>query len=127
MKTVFSLLFIFIGQTTNAQYFVKSYDFPPFTTRTEIGRSIESDLTGGWSISGYSNSTPNAGAFDWMFLRLNSSGLVKCSALLGFSGADTSYSHVQLHTPAKDYVLAGSYFEVSSGKNKASRSHFACL
>ena len=51
-----SIFFFFVGQIANAQYFVKSYDFPPFTTRTEVGRSIEIDFTGGWSIAGYSNS-----------------------------------------------------------------------
>ncbi|OGU82731.1 MAG: hypothetical protein A2W11_03265 [Ignavibacteria bacterium RBG_16_35_7] len=117
-----SLLFHFTGQNTHAQYFVKSYDFPPFTTRTEQGRSIERDYISGWSITGNSNSTPNAGANDWMFLRLDNSGLLKCSALLGFSGNDTSYTHVQLNTTNKEYVLAGSYFDVNSGKNKASFS-----
>jgi len=53
MKTVLiSLFFILIGQTSKAQYFVKSYDFPPLTTRTELGRSIERDFTNGWSITG---------------------------------------------------------------------------
>jgi hypothetical protein len=57
-----------------------------------------------------------------MFLRLDNSGLIKCAALLGFSDDDTCYSHVQLENGRKDYVLAGSYFNVASGKNKASFS-----
>ncbi|MBC8486441.1 MAG: hypothetical protein H8D45_10425, partial [Bacteroidetes bacterium] len=122
-KTVLILtLFFVIRQTVNAQNFVKSYDFPPTTTRTEIGRSIENDITGGWSIAGYSNSTPNAGGNDWMFLRLDNSGFVKCAALLGFSNNDTCYSHIQLGSTINDYVLTGSYYDVNAGKNKASFS-----
>ena len=123
IKTVLiSLLLFFIGQTANAQYYVRSYDFPPFTTRTEVGRSIEHDLTSGWSIAGYSNSMPNAGGFDWMLFRLDNSGLVKGTVLLGFNGNDTCYSHIQLGTARRDYVLAGSYYDFVSGKSKASFS-----
>lgn len=122
LKTVLILLLFFIGQTAKAQYFVKSYDFPPFTTRTDISRSIEHDITSGWSNAGYSNSTPNAGGFDWMLFRLDNSGFVKGTAFLGFNGNDTCYSHIQLGTARRDYVLAGSYYDVVSGKNKASFS-----
>lgn len=119
--SILSLLFFFM-QTAKAQYYLRSYDFPPFTTRTDVGRSIENDITNSWSITGYSNSIPNAGGVDWMFLRLDNSGLVKCTTLLGLNGNDTCYSHVQLGTARRDYILTGSYYDVVSGKSKASFS-----
>ena len=121
LKIILLALSFFV-QDADAQYFIKSYDLPPVMTKTEIGKSIQREfsLADDWSIAGFSNSTPNAGSYDWMFLRLDASGLVKCSSLLGFGLEDSAYTHAQLNTPAKDYVLGGFYTDPVSGKHKAS-------
>jgi Secretion system C-terminal sorting domain len=109
---------------SNAQYFLKSYDLPPFTTRTELGYSIERNfdgtVAGRWSISGVSNSTPNAGSYDWMYLKLTNSGAVTCATLLGFSLADSCFSHIQQNTSRRN-VLAG-FYRAPNGREKASFS-----
>jgi hypothetical protein len=116
---------IITGQTVFAQYFFKSYDFPPYTTRTETGYSIERNfdgtVAGRWSVAGVSNSTPNAGSFDWMFLRLSNTGAVSCATLLGFSLADSCFSHVQLSSLPRRNVLAG-FYRAPNGREKASFS-----
>lgn len=93
----------------SAQFFVKSYDFPLLSGKTDIGKSIQLDISPleSWSIAGFSNSTMASGGYDWMFLRLDKNGFVKCSALLGFPYNDSCFSHVQLET--QNYVLAGFY------------------
>jgi len=129
-KTIFNF-FVFLiglymlGNNAFAQYFFKSYDFPPFTTRTEVGYSIERNfdgtVAGRWSVAGVSNSTPNAGSFDWMFLRLTNSGAVSCATLLGFSLSDSCFSHVQLSGLPRRNVLAG-FYRAPNGREKASFS-----
>lgn len=109
---------------SQSSYFFKSYDFPPFSTRTEIGRSIEKTSAtqiSGWSVAGFSNSTPNAGGYDWMFLKLSPMGLLNCTALLGFPLDDSCFSHIQLNDVSKKFVLAG-FYRQSDGKEKASWS-----
>lgn len=85
----------------------------PVGTRTDYGYSIERNfdgtLTGRWSVAGVSNSTPNAGSFDWMFLKLTNTGSVVCSSLLGFSLADSCFSHIQFSNNQRRNVLAGFY------------------
>jgi hypothetical protein len=116
---------LFLTGTSYSQLFLKSYDFPPFGTRTEYGYSIERNfdgtLAGRWSIAGVSNSTPNAGSFDWMFLKLTNTGTVSCARLLGFTLADSCYSHIQFSAGDKRNVLAG-FYRAPNGREKASFS-----
>ncbi|MBZ0202245.1 MAG: T9SS type A sorting domain-containing protein [Ignavibacteria bacterium] len=120
-----AFLLIFSVYHSNAQYFIKSYDLPPFTTKTEYGYSIEKNfdgtVIGKWSIAGVSNSVPNAGSFDWMFLKLTNSGTVTCAALLGFSLADSCFSHIQQSSLPRRNVLAG-FYRAPNGREKASFS-----
>lgn len=115
----------FITGTSMSQYFLKSYDFAPVGTRTDYGYSIEKNfdgtLTGRWSVAGVSNSTPNAGSYDWMFLKLTNSGSVVCSSLLGFGLADSCFSHIQFSANQKRNVLAG-FYRAPNGREKASFS-----
>jgi len=126
-KMLFSILILaaIFTQSAFAQYFLKSYDFPPYMSRTDVGRSIEKTSTSatgsGWSIAGFSNSTPSAGDFDWMYLKLNSTGSVICSTLLGFPLGDSCFSHVKFNDASKRNVLAGFYRSLN-GKEKASWS-----
>jgi hypothetical protein len=120
-----AVLFLFIlGQCSFAQFFLKSYDFAPSPTKTEMGYSIEKNfdgtLVGKWTVAGVSNSTPNAGSFDWMFLKLTNTGAVSCATLLGFSLADSCFSHIQLLSTSRN-VLAG-FYRAPNGKEKASFS-----
>lgn len=119
------LLLIVSSYYTNAQYFIKSYDLPPFSTRTEYGYSIEKNFdgtaAGKWSIAGVSNSTPNAGSFDWVFLKLTNSGTVSCATLLGFTLADSCFSHIQQTILQRRNVLAG-FYRAPNGREKASFS-----
>ncbi|HEY3252001.1 MAG TPA: T9SS type A sorting domain-containing protein [Ignavibacteria bacterium] len=109
-----------IGQTYSQ--FFKSYDFAPFTTRTEIGYSLERTslaLSSGWSIAGVTNATPSAGDYDWLFIKLNSSGTVICKTTLGFSLGDSAFSHVQLTNGRT--VVAG-FYRAANLREKASWS-----
>lgn len=122
----FALIVIFILSFTkvlNSQTFVKSYDFPPVQTKTDIGRSIQLDLSTqeSWSIAGYTNSGVISGSYDWMFMRLDKNGFVKCTAISGLPYDDSCYSHVQLTTP--NYVLAG-FYSIQNLRPKASFSIF---
>lgn len=124
--SIFALLVIFmISHESSSQFFLKSYDLPPVTTRTEYGYSIERNfdgtIAGRWTIAGVSNSMPNAGDFDWMFLKLSNTGVVNCSVLLGFSLADSCFSHIQLDALPRRNVLAG-FYEAPNGREKASFS-----
>ena len=117
------LLGIFIQQSFS-QYFFKSYDFAPFSTRTEIGYSLEKTTTGpiiggGWSIAGVSNTTPSAGDYDWLFMKLNSTGAVTCKTLLGYPLGDSAFTHVQLSNGRT--VIAG-FYRAPNGYEKASWS-----
>lgn len=104
-KSLFIItLLLLAGQSAFAQYFLKSYDFSPFTAprSTDIGRSIEPvtafPMGGspfGWTIAGFSNSTPAAGGYNWMFLKLSSTGVVSCATLLGLPYDDSCFSHVK--------------------------------
>ncbi len=118
-----ALCLVLIGYQLNAQYFFKSYDLPPFGSRTEYGYSIERNfdgtVAGRWSIAGVSNSTPNAGSFDWMFLKLSNTGTVSCATLLGFSLADSCFSHIQLGAAPRRNVLAG-FYRAPNSREKAS-------
>lgn len=120
------LFLVAVSAEVNAQYFLKSYDLPPTTTRTEMGYSIERNfdgtLAGRWSIAGVSNSTPNAGSYDWMFLKLNNSGTVTCAALLGFTLADSCFSHLQLGAPSSFRNVLAGFYRVPNGRTKASFS-----
>ncbi len=123
---IFCAFFILINTFhLNAQYFLKSYDLPPFSTRTELGYSIEKNfdgtVAGKWSVAGVSNSTPNAGSFDWMYLKLTNSGAVSCATLLGFSLADSCFSHIQQSASQRRNVLAG-FYRAPNGREKASFS-----
>lgn len=116
---------VLLTGTSASQYFLKSYDYAPFGTRTDYGYSIERNfdgtLTGRWSVAGVSNSTPNAGSFDWMFLKLTNTGSVVCSSLLGFSLADSCFSHIQFSNNQRRNVLAG-FYRAPNGREKASFS-----
>lgn len=116
---------IFLTGTSYSQLFLKSYDLPPYGSRTEYGYSIERNfdgtVVGMWSVAGVSNSTPNAGSFDWMFLKLTNSGTVTCATLLGFTQADSCFSHIQLANNQKRNVLAG-FYRTPNGREKASYS-----
>jgi len=115
----------FMTGTSVSQYFLKSYDFAPFGTRTDYGYSIERNfdgtLTGRWSVAGVSNSTPGAGSYDWMFLKLTNTGSVVCSSRLGFGLADSCFSHLQFSANQRRNVLAG-FYRAPNGREKASFS-----
>jgi len=115
-----ALLIVFLTQESASQ-FLKTYDLAPFTTRTEIGYSLEKTMTlaSNWSIAGVSNSTPNAGSYDWLFMRLNSAGTVSCKLMLGFSLSDSAFTHVQLSNGRN--VVAG-FYRAANGYEKASWS-----
>jgi type IX secretion system substrate protein len=117
------MLGMFIQQSF-AQYFFKSYDFAPFTTKTENGYSLEKTIGtpivgSGWSIAGVSNTTPSAGDYDWLFIKTNSSGTVLCKTLLGYPLGDSAFSHVQLSSGRT--VVAG-FYRAMNGYEKASWS-----
>jgi hypothetical protein len=119
------MLGMFIQQSF-AQYFFKTYDFAPFTTRTENGYSLEKTIGtpivgSGWSIAGVSNTTPGAGDYDWLFIKTNSSGTVLCKTLLGYPLGDSAFSHVQLSNGRT--VIAG-FYRAMNGYEKASWSMF---
>jgi hypothetical protein len=130
-KTLFISVLLLWGQSVFGQYFLKSYDFPPFTAprSTDIGRSIEpvTPVTGGspfgWTIAGFSNSSALAGGYNWMFLKTSSAGTVSCATLLGFSFDDSCFSHTKFVSSSIN-VLAGFYTASSMGilKEKASWS-----
>ncbi len=126
MFNILAALAIFIvTESTQSQYFLKSYDFPPTGTRTEYGFSIERNfdgtVAGRWTVAGVSNSTPNAGSFDWMYLKLSNTGAVSCATLLGFSLADSCFSHIQQTILPRRNVLAG-FYRAPNGREKASWS-----
>ncbi|MCX7877400.1 MAG: T9SS type A sorting domain-containing protein [Ignavibacteria bacterium] len=114
--TFFTFTLVMNFETTG-QYFLKTYDLPPSPGGTEYGYSVETNYT----VAGVSNSSSGAGSYDWMFLRLNSSGAVICSRLLGFSGADSCFSHRILSVPSRNLVLAG-FYRAPNGYEKASFS-----
>ena len=113
------LLGIFFQQSFSQ--FFRSYDLAPVSTRTEIGYSLEKTMTlsSNWSIAGVSNSTPNAGSFDWLFMKLNSAGAVTCKTMLGFPLGDSAFTHVQLSNGRN--VVAG-FYRAANGYEKASWS-----
>ncbi|NOS83797.1 MAG: T9SS type A sorting domain-containing protein [Ignavibacteria bacterium] len=125
LKLTAFVFFLFITLQANSQYFVNTYDFPPYGSRTDYGYSIERNfdgtVAGRWSIAGVSNSTPNAGSFDWMYLKLSNTGTISCSVLLGFTQADSCFSHIQLSSGSRNNVLAG-FYRTPSGREKASFS-----
>jgi hypothetical protein len=126
MFNILAALAIFtVTESAVSQYFFKSYDFPPTGTRTEYGYSIErffdGTVTPKWSVTGVSNSTPNAGSFDWMYLKLSNTGAVSCATLLGFSLADSCFSHIQQTLLPRRNVLAG-FYRAANGREKASWS-----
>ncbi len=126
-KTLFFtlLLSMLFSQSSFAQYFLKSYDYPPFTTRTDVARSIEqvntTVVSSNWSVAGFSNSTPSGGDYDWMYLKLNSSGSVICTSLLGFPLGDSCFSHAQFRDASMRAVLSG-FYRAPNGYEKASWS-----
>jgi len=115
-----AILIVFLTQQSAAQFF-KTYDFAPIGTRTEIGYSLEKTATvvSSWSIAGVTNSTPSAGGYDWLFMRLNSAGTVSCKLMLGFSLSDSAFTHVQLSNGRN--VVAG-FYRAPNGYEKASWS-----
>lgn len=124
LKITAFVFFLLITLQANSQYFVNTYDFPPYSSKTDYGYSIERNfdgtVAGKWSIAGVSNSTPNAGSYDWMFLKLDNSGSISCSVLLGFSQSDSCFSHIQL-SGNRNNVLAG-FYNNPAGRQKASFS-----
>jgi hypothetical protein len=123
-KAVKPVLIVFllalISSLSTAQVLVKSYDYPPIGTRNETGGSIENNLTRNqWTIAGISDGQPGAGLTDWLFLRLDNTGIVLNSTLLGMPLNDTCYSHVQVTQTPVTYMLAGFMKSVTSNLNKA--------
>ena len=125
LKLTAIVFFLFITLQANSQYFVNTYDFPPYGSKTDYGYSIERNFdgtaAGRWSIAGVSNSTPNAGSFDWMFMKLSNTGTIGCTVLLGFTQADSCFSHIQLSSGSRNNVLAG-FYKNPAGRQKASFS-----
>ena len=125
LKITALVFFLIITFQANSQYFLNSYDFPPFGSRTDYGYSIERNFdgtaAGRWSIAGVSNSTPNAGSFDWLFMKLTNTGSTGCSVMLGFSQADSCFSHIQLSSGSMNNILAG-FYKNPAGRQKASFS-----
>ena len=123
-KAVKPVLIVFllalISSLSTAQVLVKSYDYPPIGTRNETGGSIENNLTRNqWTIAGISDGQPGAGLTDWLFLRLDNTGIVLNSTLLGMPLNDTCYSHVQVTQTPVTYMLAGFMKSITSNLNKA--------
>lgn len=124
LSGVIMLFSVFFIKEADAQYFLKSYDYPTLGTRTEYGYSIESNFYGAmairWTVAGVTNTTPNAGSFDWLYLKLANDGSIICNTTLGFSGADSCFSHIQQSTSRRN-VLTG-FYRATNGREKASFS-----
>ncbi|RPI17112.1 MAG: hypothetical protein EHM58_10365, partial [Ignavibacteriae bacterium] len=120
---IIAVLFMLASQSAFTQYYFKSYDFSPFGTRNDIGRSIEKRTpSNGWSIAGYTNTT--TGGYDWTYTKLNAAGIPVCTATLGFSLADSCFSHIEINSnnpPFRRAVLSG-FYRNTSGIEKASWS-----
>jgi hypothetical protein len=117
---LFVFLLAFVNNFSFSQVLVKSYDYPPFGSRNETGASIEYNLIlNQWSIAGFSDGLPGAGMTDWSFLRIDNSGNLLNSTLLGIPLNDTCYSHVQITQTPATYMLAGFMKNVTNNLNKA--------
>src|SRR5688572_16336391 len=102
--TVLAIILTF-SQALYSQ-FLKTYNLTPGST--ECGRSLEMSLSNTFTVSGYSNASPNAGNYDWMFQKFDFSGTVMGNVLLGFPLADSCFSHTKLGSTANN-ILAGFY------------------
>jgi hypothetical protein len=103
-----------------AQVFLKSYDYPPVNSRTDIGRSIETKhINGaGWSVAGFSNASPNAGGYDWFYQRLSFSGAVECTKFLGTPLDDSCFSHARVNV----LDILGGFYRAPNSREKATIS-----
>ncbi len=113
-------IFFFITCSTYTQ-FLKTYSFSAGSI--ECGRSIELSVLNTYTVSGYSNSVPNAGNYDWLFQKMDGSGNNLCNLALGYAFADSCFSHTKVGTTYGN-VLAGFYTLPSglSGRETASWS-----
>lgn len=117
------LLLIFTGilihGSSQAQF--TTYDFFPFNTSIEIGRSIENRMPTGYSIGGSTNTPTGSGLSDWMYKQVSSAGVLQCMTMLGFSKADSFFSHTKIVSPVPGVeVLAGYYMDTNRLRPKAS-------
>lgn len=112
---------LFSAKTANSQYFLKSYDMVPFTTKTEMGRSIEQSGTSNWVVAGFTNGTPSPGGYDWLFQKINSAGVPVVTKQLGFGSDDSCFSNVVLNSSLNN-VLSGFYRPGANLREKASWS-----
>jgi len=101
--TIFTVLII--SQNIYSQ-FLQTYSVKPGST--ECGRSLEMSNIKVFTEAGYTNASPNAGNYDWLFQKFNNSGNHLGTVLLGFPQADSCFSHTKLGITPNN-VLAGSY------------------
>lgn len=125
MRVKFLLLIAFISLVygnLQSQSHLTTYDFPPFQTPIETGRSIDLSTPTNYSIAGYSNSPYGAGDFDWIYKKVDdTTGNVLCATLMGFEKTDSCFSHTKIFpTPLRGDVLAGFYTDLETGTRRAS-------
>lgn len=115
-KIIFFLsMFLIFHTSLRSQNFFSNYDI--IQPSNEYAYSVWGDGIN-YSIAGVSNSSTGAGNYDWMYTKLSSSGTVLCSRLIGFSNADSCFSHFE-NTNYNYIVLAG-LFRDNAGEEKAS-------
>lgn len=109
------------AKNTNSQYFLKTYDMPPFTTKTEMARSIEQSGNSNWVIAGFTNGIPSPGGYDWFLQKITSSGVPVYTKQLGFAADDSCFSNI-VFSGSLNNVLSGFYRPSANLREKASWS-----
>jgi len=119
LLTVLFLVVILV-QDSSAQYQIRNYDLRcGLISGADFGRSIINRLDNGYAIAGYSYASGcGIGPFDWMLLRINSSGIHQGARLFGTLYDDKCYSVVQQRNDS-GYVMSGYMFDISRSKTKA--------
>lgn len=111
MKTIkYSIIIILFLSLfhSSSQYsqFLQTYNITPGST--ECGRSLEMSVLNTFTEAGYTNASPSAGNYDWLFQKFNNNGNHLGTVLLGFPQADSCFSHTKLSGVSTN-VMAGFY------------------
>lgn len=114
LKTLMILGIIFLNSNLiYSQYQERSYNVTcNQNSGTDFGRSIINRIDKGYAIAGYSY-VPVCGIdpFDWLFVKIGSTGVHQTARLIGTQADDKCYSIIQ--TPNDSgYVLAGDMYQI---------------
>ncbi|MBK8552583.1 MAG: T9SS type A sorting domain-containing protein [Ignavibacteria bacterium] len=111
---LFAIIVLINFQNSYGQYQERSYDVKcGAVSGTEFGRSITNRIDDGYAIAGYSyNPLCGIGPFDWLFLKVRSTGVHESVRMIGTTFDDKCYSLVQTLNDS-GYVLAGNMYDAS--------------